>query len=233
MLLSAGRIHGLLRGARFEGVGKGFLGASFGVIAPACNACVPLRVNTDKFVLSPSQRKLLNDGRIKYSFQKTILLNPHELFRVFKTYVSQRHDGNAMSQWNMKQFCDWLGFMPFTLTARDQNNQLVGFSSYEANGRTAIMEYAAYNPALRELSIGKRLWLEAVRQSQETGVTYVYVGAWAKDSPKLGYKSQHRGLETYVFDEKSGTGEWVDFNPDIHTTGPNYSAMLRAEGFDI
>lgn len=232
------KIQTLLQPARLEGVKKGFLGASFSVLSPACptcNACVPLRVNTDKFMLSASQKKLLADGQLSYRFQETISLNPAELFHVFKSYVTTRHsnDESQMNKWNIHTFKNWLGFMPYTLTARDQDNCLVGFSSYEAKGNTAIMEYAAYTPEVRHLSVGKRLWLEAVRQSQESGIKHVYVGPWAKGSPKLGYKADHRGLETYVFNEKTGKGRWVDFDPDVHTTGPNYNAMLRAEGFDI
>jgi arginine-tRNA-protein transferase len=213
-------------------VKKGYLAASFGVVAPvcqSCRACVPLRVNTDKFILSPSQEKMLARGNFTYGFTASVLLNPQELYNLFKKYTGERHNEKTskMHDWSMEQFRNWLDFMPFAMTARDPDNFLRGFAAMEADKDSALLEYIVFDPELKKLSMGKRLWLQAMVDAQSSGIKHVYVGAWAKDSPKLAYKQHHSGLET--FDGK----KWVDFDPEVHTRGPNYRAMLKAEGFTL
>lgn len=227
------KAHQLTLPARMEGVQKGFLSASYGIVAPVCAACptpcVTLRINTEKFSLSKTQKEKMNDGRYNYSFSPTALLNPRELYRVFRDYTRDRHNEkeSGMGKWDMKRFQEWLGYMPFMIMARARDGRLAGFTALNAGKDFAVLEYLVYDPAFSRDSIGKRLWLQMAMDGQKSEIAHIYVGAWSKGSPKLDYKKNHSGLETIV------NGEWVDFDPAIHAKGTDYRSMLKSEGFDI
>lgn len=227
------KMHQLTWPARREGIKKGYLSGSYAAIAPVCgkcsNPCVTLRVNTEKFALSASQRLTMADQRYHYDLRPTSLLNPHELFNVFKKYTRERHaeKESGMGNWNLKRFKEWADFMPFMFTARASDGRLAGYAAVNAEHDFAVLEYLTYDPAFSKDSIGKRLWLQMMTEAQNSNIPHVYVGAWSKGSPKLDYKKNHSGLETIV------DGKWVDFDPALHAGGTDYRGMLKSDGFHI
>ncbi len=227
------RAHQLTFPARMEGVTKGFLSGSYAAIAsvcPGCPApCVSLRVNVSKFNLSARQHKMMNDGQYNYDFKPTVLLNPHELYRVFRAYTSTRHNEkeSGMRAWTMKTFREWLDFMPFAMTARTVDGQLAGFAAVGAQKNFAVLDYLVFDPQFAKDSIGKRLWLQMMTEARDNEIAHVYVGSWSKDSPKLDYKRHHSGLETIE------NGRWVDFDAEKHARGTDFRALLNREGFEI
>lgn len=227
------RASHLLRPAHLEGVKKGFMSMHFGVVAPTCptcNACVPLRVNTEKFSLTPSQVKRMGKENLSFQLATTETFSTLEMFNLFKTYTASRHGEkiSTMRSWDMKQFINWLDYVPFMLTMRHtKTGQLAGYSALNGDSECGVMEYIVFDPAYEKISPGKRLWLQTVMEMKAAKIQHVYVGSWAKGSPKLSYKEKHSGLETFDGEK------WVDFDPEIHTQGPDYKAMIRREGFNF
>lgn len=222
-----------VRLARLDGVKRGFLGVQFGVAAATCfpcRACVPLRVNTDKFMLSSSQAKMMAKNSFMFDLVETKSLKSLELYDVFKNYIKERHSAHSshMRSWDHERFKLWLDMNKHMLIMRDADKgNLVGFSALNGDAECTIMEYIAFDPAYAQISPGKRLWLQTINIMKHVSIPHIYIGAWAKDSPKLGYKKNYSGLETF------NGKEWVDFDPAIHTTGPDYKAMIRREGFAV
>ena len=57
------------------------------------------------------------------------------------------------------------------------------------------MVYSFFDPDLSPRGLGNLLILDHIKQVQMAGLSYVYLGYWVKDSPKMAYKGQFRPLE--------------------------------------
>lgn len=214
---------------------KGFLMHAYCAMAnicTACNACVPLRVNLDKFFITPTQHKRMD--RLGYDgvFYETPDLPEDELFLLFQKYTYARHPKSSMRSMDRDEFRLLISRMPLCMVlarkpADGSSAPLQAYALMDIFETSMSFDYAVYDPLHAKDSLGKILWLTAMQSLKEKGMDYVYVGSWAQGSPKLDYKKNHAGLEAFV------DGAWIDFNPDLHTQGPDYRAMLRRDGFNI
>jgi arginine-tRNA-protein transferase len=57
------------------------------------------------------------------------------------------------------------------------------------------MVYSFFAPELSRRGLGNLLILDHVRQVRLAGLSYVYLGYWVEDSPKMAYKGEFRPLE--------------------------------------
>jgi arginine-tRNA-protein transferase len=57
------------------------------------------------------------------------------------------------------------------------------------------MVYSFYDPELDKRGLGNLLILDHIQQVKLAGLSYVYLGYWVKDSPKMAYKGRFRPLE--------------------------------------
>lgn len=225
----------------FGGASMGLLTRSIGNVATNCEncrACVPLRVNTSKFSMSPSQEKLMAKTNLDFSFVETQDLDIFLMYALFRKYAKARHDQSkienskekGMADWSLDDFANWIAEVPLVLVAM-KGSRLIGFSLIDGDETNMNLLYSAFDPSASKMSPGKQLWIATIQQAIEMDIDHVYVGEWAKDSPKLDYKRLHSGLETCVFDPRTRQWQWVDFDPEIHTQGPDYQAMTKADEF--
>lgn len=217
----------------FETTKKGLLPHTFGTavtFCDDCNACVPLRVNTDKFNVSKSQQKLLNRTHINFTLLNNDEVDSSSMYILYKKYMDARHLNlnSEMPNWNEGQFNQWFYETPFKLIATHENN-IIGYSLIDKDKEknSIILHYSIFDPDFSKASLGKQLWIATIIEAIDLDIQHIYVGPWAKDSPKLDYKKNHSGLETYV------NKEWIDFNPEIHTQGPDYKALFKNKTLDF
>lgn len=217
---------------KFELLEKGFLGEVYGVVAPVCHtcsACVPLRTNIEKFSISKSQRRITGDrSNINFGLLRSNAALKQPLYALYQKYMNARHTeaNSTMRKWPQSTFDHWVQRSSTALIA-SKEGMLAGFSLIDVGKKAFSLDYSVFNPALSRESVGKQLWLQTMQLAKRSNASHVYVGSWAAESPKLAYKANFRGLETIV------DGEWVDFDPTIHTSGPNFRAMLKAEGLNL
>lgn len=217
-----------LRYTRFELMEKGYLGQTFSAcatICPNCRACVPIRVNLDKFTLTTSQRKLLKKSQQSLTASFTPARFDSEMYDMFKNYLRVRHSGtgSTMIEMTKEEFRDMALAPALHMSIKTPANYRIGVGFIDKLTDRASFDYAFFNPVFNNISPGKLIWLKSIEALRQEGVKYIYVGAWAKGSPKLAYKQNYAGLETFV------NGKWDDFDPAIHTEGPDYSAKLEAD----
>ena len=203
-----------------------------------CRECVPLRTNYDKINLSASNRKLLRQSLKRFSFnilsveEKENDLRDH--FELYKQYLKIRHPESPNIKSSFEEFIEHTQLRSHLMEVRDcqDEGRLVAFQWVDIHGNAASYDYQAYNVELsKTYSLGKVAWLMLMELGhQNFNIQYFYGGHWVKNSPKLGYKSQLPGQETFI------DGEWVDFDPETHTQGPNYITTLKKiqrEGLEV
>jgi leucyl-tRNA---protein transferase len=124
-----------------------------------------------------------------------------EQFALFKRYLDARHSGGGMTQ---------MSFVDYEYMVEDTPVQtvLVEYRLTSVAGRPLVavaltdvmpdglsMVYSFYDPDLDKRGLGNLLILDHINQVRMAGLSYVYLGYWVKDSPKMAYKGRYRPLE--------------------------------------
>ena len=163
----------------------------------ACNACVPVRVPVDTFVLSRSLCRVARYNQ-DLSFSPLPLEPTDVLFALFSSYLNTRHADSDMAAMNRKDFSDMLlrgqaKTQLFSLNARNGNIKGVMIADDVGDGFSAV--YSFFTPDEPKRSLGSELILRLIDHAKKNKRPFVYLGFWIKDSPKMAYKNRFRPLE--------------------------------------
>ncbi len=173
------------------------------IYRPACDgcaACQSVRIVAQEFV--PSQRyRRISKANADVAVEVCQPRATAEQFALFKRYLDARHSGGGMTQ---------MSFVDYEYMVEDTPVQtvLVEYRLNSVPGRPLVavaltdvmpdglsMVYSFFDPELAQRGLGNLLILDHIEQVKLAGLTYVYLGYWVKDSPKMAYKGQYRPLE--------------------------------------
>jgi len=221
----------------------GLIGDKFGAIALSCSdchACIPLRINLSKFTLSHHLQQVKKAGLIfdhELDFPDPVVVsekNSQEYYELFSCYVKTRHKSSQMTEYDLDEFRSFLFAQNRLLSVRDASGKLVAASTLDVQYdprlyKSMHFHYAFYDTdaAYKNKSLGTLMWILGVEHALRQKLDYIYLGAGAAGSPKLGYKLAYPGLETFV------DGKWVDYDPALHTTRPDHAKFLAEQTVDI
>lgn len=173
------------------------------IYRPACDgcaACQSVRIVAGEFEVSQRYRRVLNTNR-DISVEVCPPRATAEQFALFKRYLEARHAGGGMTQ---------MSFVDYEYMVEDTPVQtiLVEYRITSVPGRPLValaltdvmpdglsMVYSFFDPALRARGLGNLLILDHISQVKLAGLSYVYLGYWVKDSPKMAYKGRFHPLE--------------------------------------
>src|SRR5690606_30067940 len=124
-----------------------------------------------------------------------------EQFDPLKRYLDTRHAGGGMTQMTYQDYEFMVDDTPLQAVAvefrlRDLPDQpLVAVALTDVMPDGLSMVYSFYDPDLAHRSMGTFLILDHIEQVRSADLSYVYLGYWVKDSPKMAYKRDFRPLE--------------------------------------
>ncbi|MBN9359990.1 MULTISPECIES: arginyltransferase [unclassified Devosia] len=165
-----------------------------------CSACQSVRIVAQEFAPSARYRRILK-ANADIAVEVCQPRATAEQFALFKRYLDARHAGGGMTQMSFVDYEYMVEDTPvqtvvveYRLTSHPQR-PLVAVALTDVMPDGLSMVYSFYDPLLDKRGLGNLLILDHIEQVKLAALTYVYLGYWVKDSPKMAYKGQFRPLE--------------------------------------
>ena len=168
-----------------------------------CQACVPVRVVTDLFEPSRSQRRAWKRHGGLEARQGELKFSP-EHYALYRLYQGERHRGGGMDHDSREQYAHFL--LQSNVATRliefreDEKLRMVSIVDELADGLSSV--YTFFDPLVEKASFGTWNILWQIEEARRLDLPYVYLGYWIAQSRKMAYKSEFRPIEGL------SRGEW-------------------------
>lgn len=171
----------------------------------SCNACVPVRVDTNAFRSSRNMKRVWRNGqKIAATSITRKATATAENFELFKLYVRSRHSEGGMAA---MEFDDYIAMVQDTpvptqiIEYRDEQGALVGACLTDLLDDGLSLVYSFFDPGCDGDSFGTYMILWHIEEARRRQLPYVYLGYWISESPKMAYKARFQPLEAYHDDD--------------------------------
>ncbi|MGI9251064.1 MAG: arginyltransferase [Pseudohongiellaceae bacterium] len=170
----------------------------------SCNACISCRIPVAHFTPRRSHRKII---RSNSDLTMTECNNPGDLalFDLYQRYINTRHLDGDMYPATIGQYDAFIKTCPphtrFLTFHHGDELKAVSVVDELEHGLSAV--YTFYDPLDERRSLGNYVILQQIELAKSTGLTYLYLGYWVKDCPKMHYKTSFRPLELLI------DGRWL------------------------
>ncbi len=168
-----------------------------------CQACVSVRVVSDEFKPSSTQKRLMKRNK-DLVVTECRPWATDEQFELLAKYLSARHPDGGMAAMDELDYADMVEHTPVTSyvieyrepSENGEPGRLVGACLTDRQGDGLSMIYSFYDPDHEaRAGLGNFIILDHIVRAAEQGLPYVYLGYWVEGSPRMQYKVRYRPLE--------------------------------------
>ncbi|MEZ5648276.1 MAG: arginyltransferase [Alphaproteobacteria bacterium] len=174
-----------------------------------CSACIPVRIVTEKFKPSRTQRRIMKINRDLHA-NVTEASATHEQFDLFMRYQKQRHSNGDMARMTFDDFRFMIEGSPITtylVEFRTPTGTLVACCLTDRVNTGLSAVYSFFDPDQPHSSLGTLVILWLINKARYSNLAYVYLGYWVRNSPKMSYKAHFNALEYFT------QGHWHSYLP--------------------
>jgi len=175
-----------------------------------CAACVPVRIPVPRFRPSRGQRRVWKRNTdVRVTIRPAIFSPEH--FSLYRHYQAGRHAGSTMDDPDPEKY---IGFLrsphietmfcelrvadpPVDASAAQSRSDgtLLGVAVTDVLPDALSAVYTFYDPDEQARGLGVYAILWQIAEAQRRGLSWVYLGYWIAQSPKMAYKTNFRPLE--------------------------------------
>jgi arginyl-tRNA--protein-N-Asp/Glu arginylyltransferase len=163
----------------------------------ACSACRSARVPVKDFDWNRGWRRILKRNARLTREAVPAEANP-EHYGLLSAYLKSRHGDGDMAGMDFYEYAGMIedgAQRTDVIEYRDPDGHLIAAALVDEVADGYSMVYSFFEPTLSRDSLGAFIILDHIRQAQERGLPFVYLGYWVKGSPKMDYKRRFRPLE--------------------------------------
>ncbi|MBT9589582.1 MAG: arginyltransferase [Thiobacillus sp.] len=164
-----------------------------------CQACVPVRVEVDRFVPNRTQRRCLKRNQhLSARFFPLDFKDEH--YALYRAYLGSRHAGGGMDKDGPEQYTQFLlSSNVDTVMVEFRDGEMlvmVAVIDQVQNGLSAV--YTFFDPAREQDSLGVYGVLWQIELARRLEIPHLYLGYWIGESRKMAYKKQYAPLEGLI-----------------------------------
>ena len=163
----------------------------------SCRACQSLRVKISSFEMSRRFRRILS----KNSDLTSVVNEPyatHEQFALLKRYLTARHPQGGMAEMDFFRY-------EMMVEDGDASTEIVEYRNSEKeliacalidnlmDGKSMV--YSFFDPELKNRGLGNYMILDHIERCENLDLSYLYLGYWVEESPKMAYKKEFTPAE--------------------------------------
>lgn len=175
-----------------------------------CRACTPIRVPSEQFKPSRSQRRAWQRHRGLRPFVAKLGFVP-EHYDLYLRYQATRHAGGGMDHDSREQYAQFLLQSKVNtrlVEFRDDSGALKMVSIIDVLNDGLSSVYTFFDPTDRSASYGTYNVLWQIEQCRQLKLAYLYLGYWIAQSHKMAYKANFRPIEALRH------GQWIRLADD-------------------
>lgn len=169
---------------------------------PHCDACHSLRIKCSEFLLSKSQKRLINKN--KHLTTQTSTTPKENYFSLYQRYIDTIHKDGAMYPARIEQFesfiaCAW-GDVVFIEIYDGEKLIAVSVTDHLDDGVNTAWSafYCFYDPDYLANSLGKFAVLQQLKLASEKEIDFLYLGYYIQNCQKMNYKNQFNPHQRFI-----------------------------------
>lgn len=175
----------------------------------ACGACIPLRLEAERFTFSKSQKRTFHrNGDITIEFKKASFLSLEKII-LYKNYVNSRHpDDRGEEEIDHETVLSMIHFGYEDTIEMDYtcNGKLIGVGIVDRASDALSSHYFYYDTDYLERRLGIFSMLKEIELARGMHKRYYYPGFCIEENPKMAYKKFLRPNQIYM------NGRWKNFS---------------------
>lgn len=177
-------------------------------VCRGCAECLPLRLETDRFVMSRSQKRTFRKNRdIRVHIHTPALVTPEKI-ELYRKYLQSKHPERTDN--TMKDHENQLSVIHYCFESTIEMDyylygKLIGVGIIDEASDTLSSNYFYYDTDFLKRRLGVYSVLRELFLAQTMQKKYYYLGFYIRDNPKMSYK-KHFG-PNQIYDGQ----RWKDF----------------------
>jgi arginine-tRNA-protein transferase len=176
---------------------------------PKCRACVPVRVDVNRFVPRKAHRRCLKrNADLQVSIGTPNLTD--EKVALYREYQHWRHNEPDARREQLYEFLYDSPTDTVEFEYRDASGALLGVGICDLTPNASSSVYFFYAPDAKSRGIGIFSALNEIEHSRESGRSFYYLGYWVEGCERMAYKVTFGACDVLTTD-----GRWrsQDFGP--------------------
>ena len=163
-----------------------------------CRECRSLRVRAFEFQPNKRDRRTLRRNA-DLSASVVPAIATHEQFDLLKDYLLERHETGGMADMDFMRYemmVEECSSETEIVEYRLPSGALIAAILIDRLSDGLSLVYSFFSPKEQKRSLGNLMILDQIKRCSGQELSYLYLGYWVPDSPKMDYKARFRACET-------------------------------------